>query len=87
MESIIYNELIHRGYSVDVGVVTDRTGGANLQKEIDFVVNNADKKTYIQSAFQINTDKKGVIRACIVDTCKRLFQKDHCPYGYPSQLL
>ena len=51
MENIIYNELLHRGYSVDVGVVTDRTGGANVQREIDFVVNDADKKFYIQSAF------------------------------------
>ncbi|MBD5458239.1 MAG: ATP-binding protein [Lachnospiraceae bacterium] len=58
MENIIYNELIRRGYSVDVGVVTDRTGGANVQKEIDFVVNDADKKIYIQSAFQMDTEKK-----------------------------
>ena len=58
MENIIYNELLRRGYSVDVGVVADRTGGANAQKEIDFVVNDADKKIYIQSAFQMNTDRK-----------------------------
>lgn len=45
MENIIYNELLCLGYSVDVGVVTDRTEGANAQKEIDFVVNDADKKT------------------------------------------
>src|SRR5699024_7563509 len=58
MENIIYNELLIRGYSVDVGVVTDRTGGANIQREIDFIVNDADKKIYIQSAFQMNTEKK-----------------------------
>ena len=58
MENIIYNELIRRGYSVDVGVVTDRTSGKNLQKEIDFVVNLADKKSYIQSAFHMDTDAK-----------------------------
>lgn len=58
MENVIYNELLRRGYSIDVGVVTDRTGGANVQKEIDFVVNDADKKIYIQSAFQMDTDKK-----------------------------
>ena len=58
MENIIYNELLRLGYSVDVGVVTDRTGGANVQKEIDFIVNDADKKIYIQSAFQMDTDKK-----------------------------
>ena len=58
MENIIYNELLQRGYSVDVGVVYDRTGGGKTQKEIDFVVNNADKKIYIQSAFRMDTEKK-----------------------------
>lgn len=58
MENIIYNELLRRGYSVDVGVVTDRTRGGNIQKEIDFVVNDVDRKIYIQSAFQMDTDKK-----------------------------
>lgn len=58
MENIIYNELLRRGYSVDVGVVNDRTDGGNVQKEIDFVVNDADRKIYIQSAFQMDTEKK-----------------------------
>lgn len=58
MENIIYNELICRGYSVDVGVVTDRTKGANQQREIDFVVNSADKKLYIQSALQLPDEAK-----------------------------
>ena len=58
MENIIYNELLQRGYSVDVGVVCDRTGDSKVQKEIDFVVNDADKKIYIQSAFRMDTDKK-----------------------------
>lgn len=58
MENIIYNDLVRRGYSVDVGVIADRTNGANAQKEIDFVVNNADKKLYIQSAFRMDTTQK-----------------------------
>jgi len=58
MENIIYNELIRRRYSVDVGVVTDRRGGSNIQKEIDFVVNEGDKKMYLQSAFRMDNDKK-----------------------------
>lgn len=58
MENIIYNELLVRGYSVDVGVVVDRRKGANSQKEIDFVVNKGDRKLYIQSAWQMNTDEK-----------------------------
>ena len=58
MENIVYNELIKRGYSVDVGVVYDRSTGSNIQKEIDFVVNDGDRKLYIQSAFRMDTDAK-----------------------------
>ena len=75
MENIIYNELLRRGYSVDVGVVTDRTGGANVQKEIDFVVNDADKKIYIQSAFQMDTDKKGSSELASLMLTKDFFKK------------
>ena len=75
MENIIYNELLRRGYSVDVGVVTDRTGGANVQKEIDFVVNDADKKLYIQSAFQMDTDKKESSELASLILTKDFFKK------------
>lgn len=75
MENIIYNELLRRGYSVDVGVVTDRTGGANVQKEIDFVVNDADKKIYIQSAFQMNTEKKESSELASLILTKDFFKK------------
>ena len=75
MENIIYNELICRGYSVDVGVVTDRTGGANKQKEIDFVVNNADKKIYIQSAFRMDTDEKEISEIASLMLTKDFFKK------------
>lgn len=75
MENIIYNELLRRGYSVDVGVVTDRTSGANAQKEIDFVVNDADKKIYIQSAFQMDTDKKEAYELASLMLTKDFFKK------------
>lgn len=58
MENIVYNELLRRGYSVDVGVVYDRKNNRNILREIDFVVNDGDKKLYIQSAFQIETAEK-----------------------------
>nr|WP_300816484.1 ATP-binding protein [uncultured Acetatifactor sp.] len=75
MENILYNELLRRGYSVDVGVVTDRTGGANVQREIDFVVNDADKKVYIQSAFQMDTDKKESSELASLMLTKDFFKK------------
>ncbi len=58
MENVIYNELIRRGYSVDVGVVEDRRNENRKQKEIDFVVNNIDKKIYIQSALRMDEQEK-----------------------------
>jgi len=58
MENIIYNDLVRRGYSVDVGVVVDRRNGSNVQKEVDFVVNEGDKKLYIQSSVRMETIEK-----------------------------
>ena len=52
------NELIKRGYSVDVGVVVDRRNGANSLKEIDFVVNEGDRRIYIQSALRMDDEEK-----------------------------
>lgn len=75
MENIIYNELIRRGYSVDIGVVVDRTGGKNTQKEIDFVVNHADKKIYIQSALRMETEKKEASELTSLMLTKDFFKK------------
>ena len=62
MENAIYNELIYRGYSVDVGVVETRVdeGGKKPRKqlEVDFVVNQFNKRYYIQSAFLISDREK-----------------------------
>ncbi len=75
MENIIYNELLRRGYSVDVGVVIDRTDGKKTQKEIDFVVNDADKKLYIQSAFQMDDTKKETSELSSLLLAKDFFKK------------
>ncbi len=62
MENIIYNELLSRGYSVDVGVVeiVERSEGRQMKKqcEIDFVVNRGSRKYYIQSALNVNDPRK-----------------------------
>ena len=75
MENIIYNELMRRGYCVDVGVVTDRSNGKNLQKEIDFVVNDADRKIYIQSAFRMDTEQKTSSELASLMLTKDFFKK------------
>lgn len=58
MENIIYNELLVRGYNVDVGVVEhsekDADGKSVRKKlEVDFVCNRGNCRYYIQSAFAI----------------------------------
>ncbi len=86
MENIIYNELLYRGYNVDVGVVelnvTDNNNN-NIRKqlEIDFVCNLGSKRYYIQSAFSIpdeikmKQEKESLIR--VKDSFKKIIvQKD-----------
>ncbi|MBQ7428973.1 MAG: ATP-binding protein [Butyrivibrio sp.] len=62
MENAIYNELIYRGYKVDVGVVeirVDEDGKkARKQLEVDFVVNQGSKRYYIQSAYALPNQEK-----------------------------
>ena len=63
MENIIYNELVIRGFCVDVGVVFARTVNENgnsvrTPREIDFIVTSGSKKTYIQSAYSMPTEEK-----------------------------
>ena len=62
VENVIYNELISRGYNVDVGIVPvrERVEGKSIrnQLEIDFVANQGSKRYYIQSAFAIPDETK-----------------------------
>ena len=64
MENVLYNDMIRRGYDVDVGVVEQNCrdeAGKKIRKqlEVDFVVNKADERVYIQSALSIaDPDKK-----------------------------
>ena len=63
MENIIYNELVIRGFSVDVGVVysnekNDNGSYSKTAREIDFIASKGGKKVYIQSAFALPDDAK-----------------------------
>ena len=59
MENIIYNELVIRGYNVDVGVVEVRDKNkCRRQLEVDFVCNLGNKRYYIQSALNLETREK-----------------------------
>ena len=63
MENVLYNDLIRRGFDVDVGVVVQNTrddSGKNIRKqlEVDFVVNRGDERYYIQSALTVADPEK-----------------------------
>ena len=63
MENIIYNELIVRGFSVDVGVVyaNEKNAGGSYSKvarEIDFVATKGGRRVYLQSAFALPDEEK-----------------------------
>lgn len=63
MENIIYNELVVRGYDVDIGVVetsitTDDGKKARAQFEIDFITSKGSQRYYLQSAFSLATEEK-----------------------------
>ena len=58
MENIIYNELLYRGYNVDVGIVEIRDKNDKKQVEVDFVCNQFNKRYYIQSALSLPTREK-----------------------------
>lgn len=62
MENVLYNDLVRRGFNVDVGVVEIATmeGGKKVRKqlEVDFVVNRGNDRYYIQSALSIADPEK-----------------------------
>ncbi len=63
MENIIYNDLIRRGFDVDVGVVEYNTRDEDDKKirkqlEVDFVINRGNQRYYIQSALTIDDPDK-----------------------------
>ncbi|MBO5164280.1 MAG: ATP-binding protein [Ruminococcus sp.] len=63
IENVIYNELIIRGFSVDVGVVYSNEKNSNgsyskTAREIDFIASKGGKKIYIQSAFALPDEAK-----------------------------
>ena len=63
MENIIYNELLIRGYHVDVGMIeyncyTENRKRVQKQLEVDFVCNQGSKRIYIQSALALPTREK-----------------------------
>ena len=62
MENVLYNDLVRRGFDVDVGVVEIATkeGEKKVRKqlEVDFVLNRGNDRYYIQSALTIADPQK-----------------------------
>ena len=63
IENIIYNELLLRGYAVDVEIVysTEKSKSGKptqIAREIDFIAAQGGRKVYIQSAYALGTEEK-----------------------------
>ena len=63
MENVVYNELLVRGYNVDVGIVEvmeKNNEGKRIHKqlEVDFVVNQGNQRYYIQVAYDMASEEK-----------------------------
>ena len=63
LENIVYNELLVRGYNVDVGIVdvfAKNSDGKRVHKqlEVDFVVNQGSQRYYIQVAYDMTSEEK-----------------------------
>ena len=75
MENAIYNELIFRGYNVDVGVVEIREDGKRIQTEVDFICNLGNNRFYIQSSLALDTHEKTVQESRPLNHIKDSFKK------------
>lgn len=80
MENIIYNELLIRGYNVDVGIVSYSGKTADgkrttIHSEVDFVCNLGSKRYYIQSAFAIPDREKMDQETASLDRINDSFKK------------
>lgn len=65
MENIIYNELMVRECAVDIGIVysgekNSKGKVSQVAREIDFIANSGGRKTYIQSAYALETEEKAI---------------------------
>ena len=63
MKNMIYNELVTRGFSVDVGIVPvvekdENNKPKRKQYKVDFVANSGSRRYYIQSAFEVPSGDK-----------------------------
>ena len=80
MENILYNELIVRGFDVDVGVVEYNYKGADgksrrSQLEVDFIANKGNRRCYIQSTLYISDEEKRKQETCSLYRIDDSFRK------------
>lgn len=74
-ENAIFNELLYRGYNVDIGVVEIRENGKRLQTEVDFICNKGNNRFYIQSALHLDTREKTIQESRSLNRIKDSFKK------------
>ena len=80
MENIIYNEMRHRGFLVDVGNVIIRVKNEKgewqrVTLEVDFVCNLGSRRYYLQSAYRLPDEEKQKQEKRSLEQIKDSFRK------------
>ena len=89
MENIVYNELLMRGFNVDVGVVEHYSKDKNgrnivVRNEVDFVCNKVSQRYYIQVAYAIPDKEKMAQESASLDRIGDSFKKIIIVHDYTS---
>lgn len=76
----MYNDLVKRGFSVNVGVLETFSKDENgktirIDREIDFVVDRGNFQCYIQSAFRMDEERKAASELAPFKAVENSFKK------------
>lgn len=92
LENMVFNELIMRGYDVDVGLIEqaerNKKGEYSRNRlEIDFVCNQGSERYYIQVAYSLPTPEKKTSRGASLAFASRRLQENHDHERLPCSAL
>ena len=79
-QNVMYNDLVKRGFSVDVGVLETFSKDENgktirIDREIDFIVNHGNFQCYIQSAVRMDEERRATSELAPFKAVENSFKK------------
>lgn len=82
LENCVYNELLYRGYNINVGVIEVRENNIRKQLEVDFIATKINKKYYIQVTLSLENEIKRDLEKKSLLKIKDSFKKVIIVYEY-----